>query len=119
MKQHIKKFFATIRQKLFEARMEREIYFGIFPHMNQEANHGYPFNSKDELVRAHIRGRLQSRLDLDLIQQAAARMPQAYGDAFRYIVYRDLSQRMEMYMKLAEKRLQPETCDPRCVATHA
>lgn len=115
----IRTFFASIRQKLFEARMEREIYFRIFPHMNQEADHGYPFGSKDEMVRAHIHGRLQTRLDVDLIQQAAARMPQAYGDAFRYIVYRDLNQRMEMYMKLAEKRLQPETCDPRDVATCA
>jgi hypothetical protein len=119
MKQIIRKFFASIRQKLFEARMEREIYFRIFPHMNQEADHGYSFDSKDEMVRAHIRGRLQTSLDVDLIERAAARMPEAYGDAFRYIVYRDLGRRMERYMELAERRIQPETCDPHDIATSA
>jgi len=119
MKQGIGKFFAGIRRRLFAARVDREIFFRIFPHLNQESDHGYPFDSDDEMVALHVRGRFQNKLDLDLVEQAAARMPKAYGDAFRYIVYRDLNKRMEMYMEIAEQRMQPETCDAECVATHA
>ena len=50
---------------------------------------------------------------------AAGKMPKAYGDAFRYIAYRDLNERMKMYLEIAERRIQPETCDPRFVATRA
>jgi hypothetical protein len=119
MTQGIAKFLASIRRKLFAARVDREIFFKIFPHLNQKADHGYSFKSNDEMVRAHVRGHLQTSLDLDLIERVAARMPKAYGDAFRYIVYRDLNKRMEEYMELAERRIQPETCDPRWIATHA
>ena len=37
----VSKFFANIRQKLFVMRIEREIYFRIFPHINGEAYNGY------------------------------------------------------------------------------
>ena len=115
----IGKFVAGIRQKMFAARVNREIFQEIFPHMRGDADRGYSFHSDDEIVRANIRGRLQTKLDLDLIDRAAARMPEAYGRAFRHIFYRDLQKRMEMYMEIAEERIQPETCDPRFVATRA
>ena len=41
MKNIIGKFFAGIRQKLFTARTEREIFDRIFPHLEREKNHGY------------------------------------------------------------------------------
>ena len=104
------KFFASIRRKLFNWRLNWEIFHKIFPHLRQEANHGYPFKSDDEMTRLHIRGRLQTKIDLDLIERAAARMPKAYGEAFRYLMYRDLQQRMERYMEVAEERIQPVTC---------
>ena len=119
MRQGIGKFLASIRRKLFAARVDREIFFKIFPHLNQEADHGYPFKSDEEIFRARVRGNLQTSLDLDLIERAAARMPKAYGEGFRYIVYRDLNERMETYLEIAERRIQPETCDPRCVAARA
>ncbi len=55
----------------------------------------------------------------ELIEKRAARMPAAYGKAFRYIAYRDLNERMKMYLEIAERRIQPETCDSRLVATQA
>ena len=119
MEKNIRKFFATIRQKLFAAHINWEIFHKIFPHLNQKADHGYPFNSDDEMVKLHIRGNLHAGLNLRLIERTAAKMPKAYGDAFRYVAYRDLNERMEMYLELAEQRVQPQTCDPRFVATRA
>jgi hypothetical protein len=119
MKKIIGKFFAKIRQTLFTARIEREIYHKIFPHLNQHADHGYPFGSKDEMVRLHIRSGLDAQMKFDMIERTAAKMPKAYGDAFRYIAYRDLNERMKMYLEIAAERVQPETCDPRFVARHA
>ena len=116
MKKIIGKFFASIRQKLFKQRVNREIFHKIFPHLNGQANHGYPFSSDDEMVRLHIRGGLDAQMRFDMIERTAARMPKAYGDAFRYIAYRDLNERMKMYLEIAAERIQPETCDPRFVA---
>ncbi len=115
----LKQFFANIRRKLFHRRVNREIYQKIFPHLNGEADHGYPFDSKDEMVKLHIRNNLKVGLNLRLIGATAAKMPKAEGDAFRYIAYRDLNERMQMYLEIAEGRIQSETCDPSFVATHA
>jgi hypothetical protein len=112
-------FFAKIRLKRFDRRVNQEIFQKIFSHLNGEANHDYPFDSKDEMVRLHIRGGLDAQIKLDMIERTAAKMPKAYGDAFRYVAYRDLNERMKLYLKIAERRIQPETCDPRLVATHA
>src|SRR5260221_11344349 len=112
-------FFTNIRRKFFNWRVNREIFHQISPHLRKEADHGYPFDSKDDMVRLHIRGNLHASLNLRLIEQTAARMPKFQGDAFRYIAYRDLNERMEMYLELAGQCAQPETCNPRFVATHA
>jgi hypothetical protein len=116
MKKIIGKFFVNIRQKLLNRRVNREIFQKIFPHINKEADHGYPFGSKDEMVRLHIRSGLDAQMKFDMIERTAAKMPKAYGDAFRYIAYRDLNERMKMYLEIAAERIQPETCDPRFVA---
>jgi hypothetical protein len=115
----MKKFFSNIRRKLLNWRVNREIFDQIFPHLNKEANHGYPFNSDDEMEKLHVRGNLHARINLRLIERTAAKLPKAYGEAFRYIAYRDLTERMEMYLEIAEEQIQPETCDPDLVATHA
>lgn len=116
MKKIIGKFFASIRQKLFNQRVNREIFHKIFPHLNQVADHGYPFGTKDEMVKLHIHGNLAAHGTLRLIERAAGKMPKAEGDAFRYIAYRDLNKRMEMYLKLAEQCEYQDNCDPRFVA---
>jgi hypothetical protein len=115
----IKLFFAKIRRMYFNWRINREIFHEISPHLRNEGDHGYSFRSKDEMVKSHLRGCLHARLKLRLIEQTAAQMPKFQGDAFRYIAYRDLNERMEMYLELAEQSVQPETCDPQFVATRA
>ena len=115
----IRKFVSNLRQKLFAWRIQREIYQKIFPQLNREADHGYPFDSQDELVKLHIHGHLAAHGTLRLIEQAAGRMPRAEGDAFRYLAYRDLNERMARYLQLAEQREHPENCNPRFVTAHA
>ena len=113
------KFIANISRRLFNRRVNREIFDKIFPHLNGKANHGYPFGSDDEFVRLHIHSGLDAQMKFDMIERTAAKMPKAYGDAFRYIAYRDLNERIKMYLEIATGRIKPETCDPRFVATHA
>lgn len=115
----IGKFVSKIRQWYFHRRINREIYQKIFPHLNQMADHGYPFQTDQEMVRMHIRNNLKAGLNLRAIGATAAKMPKAEGDAFRYIVYRDLNERMEMYLEHARQREHQKQCDPELVATHA
>ena len=115
----IGKFIANVRRKLFEWRVEGEIYHKIFPHLNGRANHGYPFDSMDEMVSQHIGGIMDANDALHAINRAAAKMPRAEGDAFRYITYRDLNERMRIYLQFAKRREYHKECDPRFVATHA
>jgi hypothetical protein len=105
-------FFTTIRRKLFGNRINGEIFDKIFPHLNRTADHGYPFHSDDEMVEQHIRSGLDAQMKFDMIERTAAKMPKAYGDAFRYIAYRDLNERMEMYLEIAKERIQPKAGTP-------
>jgi hypothetical protein len=115
----LKLFFAKLRLKRFDRRVNQEIFQKIFSHLNGEANHGYPFDSDEEFEKRCLYAELDAKLHVELIEKRAARMPAAYGKAFRYIAYRDLNERMKMYLEIAERRIQPETCDPRLVATQA
>jgi hypothetical protein len=54
----IKSFFTNMRRKFFNWRVNREIFHRISPHLRDEANNGYSFRSKDEMVRLHIRNNL-------------------------------------------------------------
>ena len=96
-----------------------EIFNRIAAHINGEKKNGYPFDSIDKLAEAHIQSGLDAQMKFDMIERTAAKMPKAYGDAFRYVAYRDLNERMKMYLELAERRVQPKTCDMRFVATRA
>ena len=115
----LKLFFAKIRQQRFDRRVNQEIFQKIFSHLNGEADHGYPFNSKQEFEKRCLYAELDAKLHVELIEKHAARMPEAYGKAFRYIAYRDLNERMKMYLEIAERRIEPEMCDPHLVATQA
>src|SRR5882724_3958874 len=89
-------FFAKIRQKLFNWRLEWEIYNQIFSHLNREKQHDYPFESREELLEVVIRGNHRITHEIAAIEQQAGRMGKAYGEAFRYVMYRDLTSRMEL-----------------------
>ena len=119
MTKHIRKFFADIRERRFTARIRREMYCKIFPHLDRRADHGYPFSSNDGMVKEHLRGFIDTRLTLQAINLAAGKMPRAEGDAFRYIAFRDLNERMQMYLKFAQEHEYSADCDPCFVASAA
>jgi hypothetical protein len=119
MKKIIGKFITKIRQKLFASHVEREIYRKIFPHLRQEADHGYPFKSDEEIVESNMQAFLTAESTLRLIERAASKMPQAEGNAFKHITYRDLQQQMWKHVEFAHERMQSSDCDRRFVATRA
>lgn len=112
----IKLFIASLRQKLFAARVEREIYHRIAPHIHHEQDHGYPFKSDKELWKAAYHGTLNAQFDIETIEKEADKMGKAYGDAFRYIMYRELNECLARYKQLMSQRVYPKTCAPRLVA---
>ncbi len=66
-------FFANIRRKLLNRRVNREIYFKIFPHLNGLGNHGYPFSSNDELTKSHLKGFYEVSKTINEINRAAVK----------------------------------------------
>ena len=121
----LQSFFANIRLKLFVWRIDREIYDRIFLHLEKERDCGYPFNSDEELQKLCANRKFQHLPFVRDIELDITRMPKAYGEAFRYILYRDLegrskmpSERMKMFQMLAKRRVKRK-CDPRFVAVRA
>jgi len=119
MIQAIKSFLAYVRFSLFTTRIEREIYHGIFPHLEQEKDCGYPFASDKEFLRQLESGNRELEAAITALRRRTDAMPRAYGQAFRYIVCRDLNQRLKLYAELAKWRAQPKSADPRLVARQA
>jgi hypothetical protein len=112
-------FFKNIRNAWFVGRLEREIYNRIAPHIHGLKDGDYPFSSREELLKAAVEGNLDTKFLIESIEREAERMPEAYGEAFRYVMYRDLNTRLRQYARLAQRRVYPTTCDPRFVATRA
>jgi hypothetical protein len=122
----ITSFFAKIRNSWFVGHMEREIYNRIFPHLENERDYGYPFNSDEELHKLCQDSEIVATPFVQDIEWDIVRMPKAYGEAFRYILHREFKAgrnmsraRIKMFKMLARRRVYPETCDPRFVAKHA
>ena len=107
-------FFVRIRQKLFSNRINWEIFERIFPHHRGEKNHGYSFDTRQEMIAQ------TEQLDMEgllkKIERHIGNMPDAYGESFRYVMHRDLQQRLRMYEKVASCRVR-RPCDPRFIAT--
>jgi hypothetical protein len=97
------KFIASIRRKLLARRIHREIKHRVFPQLAEDKNCGYPFQTEDELWQCALRGELDAELHQKLLQKAEC-MGNNYGQAFRYIMYRDLNARMKMYLEFVEER---------------
>lgn len=100
-----------MRRKLFERCVEGEIYSQIFPHLNHEADHGYPFNSDEELEKLGLDEVHDAKAQLELIERLTAKMPAAYGKAFRHIACSDINARMKKYADLAKRRVYQPTAD--------
>ncbi len=115
----IRKFLAEIRRKAFTARTEREIYLKMFPHLNGEANHDYPFADDDGLARARVEAAMSFRNALVRLEHASRNMPQAEGQAFLYLALRDLNERTAMHLQFAEDRNCGPVFKPCAVTTAA
>ena len=97
-------FFTKIRRWLFMQAVEREIYHKVFCHLNHEADHGYSFFTDNELLGQNVHEHIKLKQQCHALEAAAAKMPEAYGQAFRNIAFRDLNARMEEYIRLAKQR---------------
>jgi len=111
----IKSFFSKIRYKLFVLIIEWEIYHRIFPHLQKNKKCQYPFNSDCELLKATVQHSLEADYFIKTISNRAEKMDRAYGEAFRYIMYRDISERMKMFEQLVKQRTYPPLWNPRSV----
>ena len=99
----IKLFFTKISQKLFNQHIHQEIEHNIFPQLCGTQN-GYPFgDSEEKLKELASFGGFDAQLNLEIIERRAKQLPDTYGDAFRYIMYRDLNMRMKMYLEFVQK----------------
>jgi hypothetical protein len=116
MLNQIKSFSASLRQKLFNHCLEYEIYHRMFPHLLREKNFGYAFDGDEQMNVQTEKLDVQSLLDK--IEHQIQTMPKSYGESFRYIMHRDLHQRLAAYEKLARQRVH-RTCNPRFVAERA
>ncbi len=106
---------ADNQQQLLESfivKVEGEIQHTILPRLNQEPEF------KDELFRQYARSRLELKVNTDLVEQCAKHMPKAEGEAFRYVVYRDLNKLLEMYLEFADQQI-PEPSGTRALAVAA
>ena len=119
MLKRVQLFLEKVRQKLFEWRLEAEIYGRIFPHLKKQRDCGYSFSSEKEFKKVVMRGHLDLHFDLPNLEAECEEMPDAYSKAFRLILYRDLNRRLKMYQTIACRRVQPKTVDPGCMATVA
>lgn len=104
----VRRFLAGIREDIFTIRIEREIYGRIFPHLEREKDCGYPFETDEEIFKRCIHDALDAKLFLNLVERQANAMGKAYGEAFRYIMYRDLNRRLRAYVKLVQHRVPAE-----------
>ena len=104
----IGKFFARIPNEKFAADITREIDQKIFPHINGQADHGYPFSTKRELHKARLDGFIKLRTMLCDLDSAAFKMPEVECNAFLYLVHRDLEERIRLYLQLV--RVQKHDC---------
>ena len=106
--------------------MEREIYNRIFPHLENERDYGYPFESDEELHKLCQDHEIAAMPFVQDIERDLTRIPKAYGEAFRYILYRELKAcrtmsraRMKMFKMLVHVYIPPEAYDSRFIARRA
>ena len=109
----IRNWIAEMRRKSFIARTEREIYLKLFPHLNGEADRGYPFTDDQGLARARVEAAMSFRDALVRLEHASRKMPQAEGQAFLYLAICDLNERTAMHLEFAEERSCSPAFEPR------
>lgn len=105
MKTTIVKFLSSLRLKLFVCHRDWEIFNRLLAHTQGEKACGYPFDTMEQM-RAQTQAHDAQAL-LDLLESQVQQMPQGYGEAFRYLMRRDICNRIEMHLNVAQKRIPP------------
>jgi hypothetical protein len=100
----IGRFFAAIRRQSFFNTIEREVETKIFPQIKGRADHGYPFSTSGELHKKRVEAELQFRETLHELDINGLSMPDEECNAFLYIAYRDLNDRVNTYLEYARTR---------------
>jgi len=90
------------------SRREQEVH-QIFAHINGRKTHGFPFSNRAQMNQQTEAYARNVRAMLDLIDGQAPEMGAAYGDAFRYLMHRDIYARLEMYAKKAQQQVPHES----------
>lgn len=96
-----KKPLANNQQQMLAARVEWEINQMIFPHLKQQADHGYPFNSSEEMAQRCLCDQLEAIASINLIDNAISEMQPEYREAFRYVAFREMGNVISVFLDLA------------------
>lgn len=96
------KFFANGRQQMFAARIDWEIRQRILPHLNKDADYGYPFHSQDQLLELYLRNRVQAQMDFRTAGTVSSKLPREFRDAFNYIASRETGMILRAFVDFAE-----------------
>ena len=110
----IKLFFVKIRYALFTRFVDWEIYHRIFPHLLKTQKYEYPFDSESAFLKASLQNSLDVESCIKAAESRIGKLDKAYREAFQYIMYRDLKQRIEMFERLAEQRINSPLWNPCC-----
>jgi hypothetical protein len=101
MTSKISKFFARLYFTFLMSRRDRQVS-RIFGQLNgQDA--GFPFSTRAQMNQQTTARDLRALLDLIDVQ--APEMGAAYGEAFRYLMHRDLYDQLELYVRHVQQRI--------------
>ncbi len=109
-------FLANLQYKFLKWRVNREIYNRIMAHNRGNDCHDYPFMDREQMLK--LTEMLDVQALLDDTEACIAQMPTGYGQAFRYIMHRNLCQQLLRYHQLAKWQARPRTV-PAAYATKA
>ncbi len=107
---------ASIRRHKLFVTIEREIKTKIFPHIKGRADNGYPFSSSNELHRARLKASMELWSLLRELDSTGLKMPENECNAFLYIAYRDLTERVKTYREFAQAGAEYHVPTPHCAA---
>lgn len=113
---YVSSFFARMARKSFGKRLNQEILDRLFPHLERESNEGYPFTSDTEM-NAQTEA-LDVVAMFEDVERQVEKLPTAYGECFRYLMHKDIVERLQLYADAAQREIPPVRIEPRFVAKH-
>jgi hypothetical protein len=105
-KNKIGKFFAKLRFKLFMFRRDQEVH-QIFAQLQGRRDGGFPFATAAQMNQQTQARDLRAMLDL--IAEQSPEMGRAYGEAFCYLMHRDIYERLELYVMHIQQNIPHES----------